>query len=833
MDLLRSTIEAAFYHFPIASLVKMLMDNDDDMLPIVSEIIKWERTELSSTEVGILSNILENEWMVNDTWNFTSSRYSKLSRVFLTLNQFASRVLVASQNQVPKVRFSQLLRWRNTSLLVGEDLLTTAFLAENDLKQCARHNEFVWPDVLEHDNFKLNNIIDQELSDTHSHINAAIAVFDFNWICLMNYPHLVNIEQTKKTGFLKDGAMQSYDPVSRYTPFNDWTLSQWIQLAAAIRVRLFDVLMNEFKEQEAASSAKKLPEAFRSPLVFAQLLDETKCQINQFRSRALKTERGYAFDYAIRQLDARSVSSSALVSPYMVHHGERHLLYEFFYDYLGNSRCMRAWAPWVYLYVLVKNKVRREFIQTNSLIGFDNFNDYQKSKSQFKPRFDKQSACLFEEIAYKYAVQTALGPDLNHYLEARMTPSDIKRLLGMNYARSIFGNAVVIPKEKQDHLIFVAHFIKTKERAHNTGELRYGQTLNQLWKQMHLVENQWRYDFVHSDSHNPLLVGIDAASSEFNCRPEVLAPIFRYARVRGMNNQTFHAGEDFYDLLDGLRTIDETIFYMRFTLGCRIGHGLALGTPAVKYYESRHNTVIIPRQILLDNLVWLKYRAKEFNIALSAEVQLLIEQNYMQLLSLLHYPMCDMYAYWQGMLHRGDLHESQQGMPPEVKYTLPEEQWTLSDSAKQCLDYYLYSKECKEKGDRAITLRLPASFPGDIQQLQRSMLDRIGRLGIVIECNPSSNLKIGRFFRYDEHPIFNFHPVDGVSHNTLCVSINTDDRGVFATSLRNEFSLIAVSMYKQTDVNGNRLWTDVQIEEYIRRIAYYGNLSRFTIKGRR
>lgn len=198
MDLLRSTIEAVFYHFPISSLVKMLMENDDDMLPIVSEIIKWEHREFSSTEVGILSNILENEWMVNDTWSLIPSQYSRLSRVFLILNQFASRVLIASQIQIPRVRFDQLLRWRDTSLLVSEDLLTTAFLAENDLKQRARHDEFVWPDVLEHDNFKLNNIIDQELSDTHSHINAAIAVFDFNWICLMNYPHLVNIEQTKK-----------------------------------------------------------------------------------------------------------------------------------------------------------------------------------------------------------------------------------------------------------------------------------------------------------------------------------------------------------------------------------------------------------------------------------------------------------------------------------------------------------------------------------------------------------------------------------------------------------------------------------------------------------
>lgn len=830
MDLLRSTIEAAFYHFPIASLAKMLMGNDDDMLPIVSEIIKWERTEFSSTEVGILSNILENEWMVNDTWSLTSSRYSRLSRVFLILNQFASRVLIASQNQIPRVRFDQLLRWRDTSLLVSEDLLTTAFLAEDDLKRGARHNEFVWPDVLDHDNFKLNDIIDQELSDTHSHINAAIAVFDFNWICLMNYPHLANIEQTKKKGFLKYGAMQSYDPVCRYSPFNVWTLSQWLQMAAAIRVRLFDEVLNGPGRRDAPSAGRLL-EALREPFVFARLQEETICRINQLRSDALKTERGYAFDYAIRRLDSRSVSPSALVSPYMVHHGERHLLYEFFYDYLGNTRRMREWAPWIYLYVLIKNKIRREFIQTNSLIGFDNFDDYQKSKSQFKPRFDRRTEHLFDEVAYKYAVQTALGPDLNHHLEARMIPSDIGRLLGMDYTRSIFGNAEVIPKEKQCRLTFVVHFIKARDRARKAGMLRHGQTLKRLWEQIHEVENQWRYDLAHKDSHTPSLVGIDVASSEFNCRPEVFAPVFRYARFCGMNNQTFHAGEDFYDLLDGLRTIDETIFYMRFTLGCRIGHGLALGTPAVKYYESRHNTVIIPRQILLDNLVWLKYRAKEFNIALSAEVQLLIEQNYMQLLSQLCYPVCDMYAYWQGMLHRGDLHEVMSGMADEVKYAVPEEQSNLSESARQCLDCYLYSKECKEEGDRAITLKLPASFPGDIQQLQDSLLDRIGKLGIVIECNPSSNLKIGRFFRYDEHPIFNFHPVDGVSRSTLCVSINTDDRGVFATSLRNEFSLLAISMYKQTDACGRRLWTDVQIEEYIKRMARYGNLSRFTIDG--
>lgn len=82
MDLLRSTLEAAFYHFPIASLAKMLIGDDDDILSIISEIIKWERPEYSSTEISILSNILENEWMVNNTWHFNSLQYSKLSRIF-------------------------------------------------------------------------------------------------------------------------------------------------------------------------------------------------------------------------------------------------------------------------------------------------------------------------------------------------------------------------------------------------------------------------------------------------------------------------------------------------------------------------------------------------------------------------------------------------------------------------------------------------------------------------------------------------------------------------------------------------------------------------------
>jgi adenosine deaminase len=78
-------------------------------------------------------------------------------------------------------------------------------------------------------------------------------------------------------------------------------------------------------------------------------------------------------------------------------------------------------------------------------------------------------------------------------------------------------------------------------------------------------------------------------------------------------------------------------------------------------------------------------------------------------------------------------------------------------------------------------------------------LKTIERKRICIECNPTSNYKIGEFTRYDQHPIFQFfnegietpYPKQGIY-----VSINTDDRGIFSTSLEREYSLIALALEK-------------------------------------
>lgn len=92
-----------------------------------------------------------------------------------------------------------------------------------------------------------------------------------------------------------------------------------------------------------------------------------------------------------------------------------------------------------------------------------------------------------------------------------------------------------------------------------------------------------------------------------------------------------------------------------------------------------------------------------------------------------------------------------------------------------------------------------------IAAVQEKMLSEVERMNVCVECNPTSNLKIGYFKSYSTHPIVRMYtyqlPVDLPPHS-ISVSINTDDKGIFATSLEREYSLLALSLEKKYVANG-------------------------------
>ena len=120
--------------------------------------------------------------------------------------------------------------------------------------------------------------------------------------------------------------------------------------------------------------------------------------------------------------------------------------------------------------------------------------------------------------------------------------------------------------------------------------------------------------------------------------------------------------------------------------------------------------------------------------------------------------------------------------------------------AKNLCDKY-QSYKYSEIGYQAESFSVPKEYRSAYYELleliQEDMMERLERKHIAIECNPSSNFKIGDMDKYDQHPILRFYN-DGLATpykpHHLAVSINTDDQGVFSTSLEREYSLIALAI---------------------------------------
>ena len=110
------------------------------------------------------------------------------------------------------------------------------------------------------------------------------------------------------------------------------------------------------------------------------------------------------------------------------------------------------------------------------------------------------------------------------------------------------------------------------------------------------------------------------------------------------------------------------------------------------------------------------------------------------------------------------------------------------------------------------------------------MYQLISYKGIAIETNPTSNLLINGMKDYSEHPISAFYD-NGLNINSsetqLNVSINTDDRSVFSTSLSNEYAYLMFYLENKLDESGENLYTRFNILKWLDEIRKMGNEQAF------
>lgn len=891
MDNLRSVLNIVLSKIPTSLIVNSEIQYDNINRDTFVKIAGYYLKYYSNDELDNLFDYIKNEYedQANYVRGFEIGKYEDKEgfSVFDAILIFATRVLQEIDGE-PICRYENVLRWRFTSHLLEEDIFTTAYLAFQDCREGKRNRDFSWKPVIGNNNEHLNWILRQGLADNHFHLKGSAPQFPLSWINMMNHV------RSKKYEKILEGYGNKRLSVSYEIGTEEEHLYSLYLKAALIRCFLFaQITEQEFfiANNLVRNNYDPDPETRKwstENLVMFLLKDKTEIifyrnkiqeNIDFFRTNKGEKQLDYALTGEYRKGIGKNEVNNSLS-------GERWLMYEMFLRIYAKSVKDQKYFNLFYLYLVIKRAVRAELVQTNENIGFDNFEKYQNRKEDFI-----EDTPLEKEYIKMALKGTIVNQNILH-LETRLTPRKTA-LQNKKYIEK-YDKVMKNDKELMERYFYVFHFVKEKDNEkllNSDSYCRHYQKRRSLQKQAKAIA-LFRTKFPETAKR---LRGIDGCSREIGCRPEVLAQTYRYLKnhivyakrnkVYYDNNKevtvpqlqmTYHVGEDFQSLVDGLRAIEEAIMFFNLNCGSRLGHALALGEDPDEYYEGKKNCILITQQDYLDNLVWVYYRIKRFSLIGYEDLLLNIEQEYNKYFRLIYgdavsdeffeavireagkyfqrsnervskgysnthfnFRISEYYSAWQ---LRGDDPECYKN--GYFKDTEDFSEWKRFSVNKECpRDYrirynpeyaylyflYHYNPHVKNEGRKTIEVQISHKMIKCIKEIQREMQFWISKLGIGIEVNPSSNFFIGTFDRYDKHPVFKLYNIGLTGSETklnecpqIPVCINTDDQGIFSTYLENEYALIALALEKAKDENGKNLYNRMFIYQWIENIRKLG-----------
>lgn len=708
------------------------------------------------------------------------------------------------------VKPQNLFEWKKISLIFGSEIFRSANRALYSLI-----GEKVTPKALRN-----------KYPENHAHLWASAPIFNLTWLDLMNWPIDHNI-RIKKLGINSDLLFNHKNYTHSYiSPYFEHELL----LAATIRIYIFAHLTNRLDKTSIQLSIKRL---LNYPTTSAYEQRKIAHSI-QTHLHNLKSP----YDYCNLLIDPGNKVNDTMTGIL----GEEEFLYKCFLEFNTQVFDIEL-LHYFHLYIVIKTRLRAELVQSNQRTGFSNFYQYQLRKSAI---FDLTGEFL--ELSTFLALKHDENVDSK---EVRIAPkkSQSKLKTQTQYIDRISTKSLTKSgrlqyrrskkeKEKYDHF-YTLHFSKKSSEKWKKSEPRNHTTRQNLEPECTAIYKEL------NSKHEKIrrIFGIDAASSEYDCRPEVFATAYRFLSINPNSDtrnafRTYHVGEDFADIVDGMRAIDEVLLFLYPTpkKSDRIGHALACGLNVTEWYHSKSLYLRKRRQDHLDDLLFLiRTLRHQSNVPPQLLDKLLSEFN--QLCTEIYpsiiqvgFAQVDIYekayllrADCPSLYTKGHYEPSRRKKDPWANskisnYTNLAEYRKQSDVVSIYYKYH-YEQKTRSSGDQLFDFYVYPEYLAAADLCQAILLEKLRKINMKIEANPSSNFLIAKMKNYGDHPIFKWFPIEETKDRKLSVSINTDDAGIFDTNLKLEYDLIkeAALLKKPIDVS-DKLYKK-QVGQWISKIV--------------
>ncbi len=764
----------------------------------------------------------------------------------------------------------KIIEFRKLSMGIGQQLFISAFGAARK-KRLGLEAALVYETlIVKSDDLRLKHILDNGIAENHFHLNGSAPTAILSWICLMNHPSKRDRE------FREFGERRNFFPTVEED--RGKSLQEHVAIAAALRMMLYYFLSDEQKEKKKEKQAgiqtekeeqKETQTETQKIQKWLQMYQRGIESVNELQL-LIDSERAFmdkeAMDYIrIPALRKRLFYPIA---------GERELLTRIFLYAWDVNACGEEWIGRMYAYLLIYCRFYGEMIQSNQTVGFYNFMRYQDRKEVFLDAYPRYSYQV-----KKMALELALEQENLLSLEARIAPKLTKKELVSQ--QKLFTKQIFVCEKSRctgckfydeleercreeqcrkifDRLFFVYHFVKVPDQVKgnsdekiNAGDIKcrhYELRRKNIWPIIRKFSRLRKEDRVFDN-----IYGLDACNREIGCRPEVFAPYFRYAREQDtyLENDlfgerrvpklrlTYHVGEDFLDILDGLRAVEEAIAFLELRNGDRLGHALVLGVNVKKWYDRKRMRIYLNRQDILDNTAFLYEMITRCRLNFPI-LQQELQADFVRDFRMIYADMPDVSIndYILSMRLRGDEPEIYQEWDQNRSGKVLEREWKRLNhpmaqeaagnlTAIHLIHKYHFDSRVKYEGSRPVERCITEEYIEAVEQVQKIVCRHVAQLGIGIECNPSSNILIGTTKKYIDHPILRFnhyylHVVDDREMPEMFVSINTDDLGIFETDLENEYALMACALQQARDANGLPQYSREEIYRWIDHIRCMG-----------